>query len=100
MARAYLRSFKAHSYSNATKMIDKKAPSGRVRSSRGSAAQTPTARQMLESATAAGVTNERDSSSSEHELFENKVLTRPLDGAITRVLNQVVSDRYPGQAFA
>ena len=41
MARAFLRLFKAHSYSYATKMIDKKAPSGRVRSSRGSAAQTP-----------------------------------------------------------
>ena len=41
MARAFLRSFKAHSYSYATKMIDKNAPSGCVRSSRGSAAQTP-----------------------------------------------------------
>ena len=43
MARAFLRSFKAHSYSYATKMIDKNAPSGCVRSSRGSAAQTPSA---------------------------------------------------------
>ena len=41
MARAFLLSFEAHSYSYVTKMIDKNAPSGRVRSSRGSAAQTP-----------------------------------------------------------
>ena len=41
MARAFLLSFEAHSYSYVTKMIDKKAPPGRVRSSRGSAAQTP-----------------------------------------------------------
>ena len=41
MARAFLRSFEAHSYSYVTKMIDKNAPSGRVRSSRHSAAQTP-----------------------------------------------------------
>ena len=41
MARAFLRSFEAHSYSYVTKMIDKNAPPGRVRSSRGSAAQTP-----------------------------------------------------------
>ena len=41
MARAFLLSFEAHSYSYVTKMIDKNAPSGCVRSSRGSAAQTP-----------------------------------------------------------
>ena len=41
MARAFLRSFEAHSRSYVTKMIDKNAPSGRVRSSRHSAAQTP-----------------------------------------------------------
>ena len=46
MARAQLlqfqvRSFEAHSRSYVTKMIDKNAPSGRVRSSRHSAAQTP-----------------------------------------------------------
>ena len=41
MARAFLLSFEAHGYSYVTKMIDKNAPSGRVRSSRGSAAQTP-----------------------------------------------------------
>ena len=41
LARAFLRSFEAHSYSYVTKMIDKNAPPGRVRSSRGSAAQTP-----------------------------------------------------------
>ena len=46
MARAQLlqfqvRSIEAHSHSYVTKMIDKNAPSGRVRSSRHSAAQTP-----------------------------------------------------------
>ncbi len=41
MARVFLRSFEAHSYSYVTKMIDKKKPSGRVRSSGRSAAQTP-----------------------------------------------------------
>ena len=41
MARAFLRSFEAHSYSYVTKMIDKKAPSGRIRSSSSSTAQTP-----------------------------------------------------------
>ena len=41
MARAFLRSYEAHSRSYVTKMIDKNAPSGRVRSSRHSAAQTP-----------------------------------------------------------
>ena len=41
MARAFLRSFEAHSCSYVTKMIDKNAPSGHVRSSRDSAAQTP-----------------------------------------------------------
>ena len=43
MARAFLRSFEAHSYSYVTKMIDKKAPSGRIRSSSSSTAQTPSA---------------------------------------------------------
>ena len=42
MARAFLLSFEAHSYSYVTKMIDKNAPSGRVRSSGASAAQAPT----------------------------------------------------------
>ena len=41
MMRAFLRSFTAHSYSYATKMIDKNAPSGRVRSSGASVAQAP-----------------------------------------------------------
>ena len=42
MTRAFLRSFAAHSYSYATEMIDKNAPSGRVRSNGASAAQAPT----------------------------------------------------------
>ena len=41
MSRAFLRSFEVHSHSYVTKMIDKNAPTGRVRSSRHSAAQTP-----------------------------------------------------------
>ena len=41
LARAFLRSFEAHSCSYVTKMIDKKAPSGRIRSSSSSTAQTP-----------------------------------------------------------